>query len=81
MKKFESLKIGDSVEIENPDEFLKEFLKERIFNSLNIEHLRMVCEIKKDKKYTVADNCKHCKILKIKIGKKILPVKYKFLKD
>lgn len=38
MKKFELLKIGDSVEIENPDEFLKEFLKEKIFNYLNIAY-------------------------------------------
>ena len=81
MKQFESLEVGDSVEIKNPDEFVKEFLKEKIFYSLDIEHLRMVCKIKKDKKYTVADNCKSCKILKIKLGEKFLPVKYKFLKD
>jgi hypothetical protein len=81
MKKFESLEVGDSVEIKNPDEFVKEFLKEKLFNSLDIEHLRMVCQIQKDKKYTVADNCKSCKILKIKLGEKWLSVKYKFLKD
>lgn len=79
MKTIENVKVKDFVEICDTDRMVKDFIVAGIFSNIDIEHLRYLCAIVENKKYKVFDVCKGCKFVKIKIGKKFVPVKYRYI--
>jgi hypothetical protein len=80
MKTIENVKVGDYVEIYNTDLMLKNFISDKIFSNLQIAHLRALCSIIENKKYKVSHVCKSCKMLKVKLGKKNVPIKYRYIR-
>lgn len=81
MKTIEDIKIGCFVEIYDTDLMVKNFISDKIFNNLDIEHLRLLCNINETKKYKVSDVCKSCKMIKIKLGNMNVPIKYRYIKS
>ena len=80
MKTIETVKVGDFVEIYDTDLMVKNFITDKIFHNLEIGHLRALCSIAENKKYKVSDVCKSCKMLKVKFGKKHVPIRYRYIR-
>jgi len=79
MKSTDKVKTGDYIQINNVDGLVKDYLKEKVFENLDVQHLRVVCRVVSEKKYLVADVCKPCKSVRIKVGKDSLAVRYKHI--
>lgn len=74
------LKVGDKIELKDADSIVKDFLKERMFLSLEIKHLRVFCLLKDNTKYVITNVCKSRKMVKIKVGKFWLDIRYSQIK-
>jgi hypothetical protein len=81
MKTIENIKVADYVEIYDTDLMVKNFISDKIFSNLEIPHLRALCSIIENKKYKVSHVCKSCKMVKVKLNKKNIPIKYRYIRS
>jgi hypothetical protein len=81
MEKLKTIKINDKITINDVDELVKGYLRDKLFYGIEIKYLRALCQIKGGTKYKVVDVCKSCKIFKIKVGGNFVPIKYSYISD
>jgi hypothetical protein len=81
MEKLKIIKINDKITINDVDELVKGYLRDKLFYGIEIKHLRALCQIKGGAKYKVVDVCKSCKLLKIKVGGNFVTIKYSYISD
>jgi len=81
MKTFKEINKGDFVQLKDIDLIINNYLSENNVNNIDFNHLRLLCSASEKNKYRVYNNIKLWSVIYIEIGKKLLKIKYEYLKE
>jgi hypothetical protein len=68
-------KVGQKIKIKDTDKLISDYLKNSIFKGIDLVRLKLLCQLKEGKDYTISNYCRSCKLVKIKMGKFYLSIK------